>query len=112
MPTSKDRKSKIEQRLKQRKSRAADNYAFPSKQEQLPPHIPGAYQVAMGTREEIVAWLGRVPRNTQVILIHFSNEASYKKYGPTFWHVAHELPEIVARIQSRRFEQLVDGVNR
>jgi hypothetical protein len=110
MATFKDRKSKTEHRPKQRKSKAADEYACPSEQERLPLHIPGAYQVAMGTREEIVAWLQTVPGNTQAILIHFSDEASYGIYGPIFWHLAQELPEIVARIQRRRFEQLVDGL--
>ena len=110
MATRKDRKSKTEQRPKQRKSKAADEYAFPSEQERLPLHIPGTYQVAMGTGEEIVAWLRGVPRNTQAILITFSNEASYRVNGPIFWHMAHKLPEIVARIQRRRFEQLVDGL--
>ena len=110
MATRKDRKSKTEPRSKQRKSKVADECAFPSQQERLPPHIPGGYQVAMGTGEEIVAWLRGVPRNTQAILISFSNEASYRIYGPIFWHVVHKLPEIVARIQRRRFEQLVDAL--
>jgi hypothetical protein len=57
-----------------------------------------------------VIWLRRVLRDTRAILIPFSNEASYRIYGPIFWHVAHELPEIVARIQRRRFEQLVDAL--
>jgi hypothetical protein len=64
----------------------------------------------MGTDEEMVAWLRGVPRNTPTILIPFPNEASYRVYGPIFWHVAHKLPEIVARIQRRRFEQLVDSL--
>ena len=61
----------------------------------------------MGTGEEIAAWLRGVPRNTQAILITFSHEASYRMYGPILWHVAHKLPEILARIQRRRFERLV-----
>jgi hypothetical protein len=64
----------------------------------------------MGTGEEMVAWLRGAPRNTQAILITFSHEASYRMYGAIFWHVAHKLPEIVARIQHRRFEQLVDAL--
>jgi hypothetical protein len=110
MATRKDRKSKTEPRSKQRKSKFAGECAFPSEQERLPLHIPGTYQVAMGTGEEIVAWLREVPRNTQAILITFSNEARYRMYGPILWHVAHKLPEIVAHIQRRRFEQLVDAV--
>jgi hypothetical protein len=108
MATRKSREFKTGRRPKERKSKSADDYALPSEQERLPPHIPGGWNVAMGSGEEIVAWLRRVPRNTQAILILFSNEASYKKYGPIVWHVARELPEIVARIQRRRFEQLID----
>lgn len=108
MATRKDRKSKTKPRSKQRKSKFADECAFPGEQERLPFHAPGTYQVAMGTGEEIVAWLRRVPQNTQAILIRFSNEASYRTYGPNFWHLSHKLPEIVARIQRRRFEQLVE----
>lgn len=110
MATRKDRESKTEPRSKQRKSKLAGDYAFPSEQERLPLHIPGTYQVAMGTGEEIVAWLQTVPQNTQAILITFSHEASYRKYGPILWHVAHKLPEILPRIQRRRFEQLVDAL--
>jgi len=110
MATRKNRKTETSPRPKERKSKAAVDYAFPSKQERLPPHISGAYQVAMGTREEILAWMREVPRNTQTILIPFLNKASYRTYGPIFWHVAHVLPEIVARIQRRRFEQLVDAL--
>ncbi len=64
----------------------------------------------MGTGEEIVALLRGVHRDTRAILITFSNEASYRMHGPIFWHVAHKLPEIVVRIQRRRFEQLVDAL--
>lgn len=64
----------------------------------------------MGTGAEIAAWLRGVPRNTQTVLVRFSNEASYREYGPVFWHVARKLPENVARIQRRRFEQLVDAL--
>jgi hypothetical protein len=110
MSTRKDRKSKTEQLPKERKPKAADEHAFPSEQERLPLHIPGAYQLAMGTGEEIVAWLRSVPQNTQVILIYFSNESSYRTYGPAFWHVAHKLPEIVARNQRRRLERRVDAL--
>ena len=110
MATRKDRKSKAEPRSKQSQSKLAGDRAFPSKQERLPLHIPGTYQVAMGTDEEMVTWLRGVPRNTPAILIPFSNEASYRVYGPIFWHVAHKLPDIVARIQRRRFEQLVDSL--
>ena len=110
MAARKDRKSKTEPRPKQRKSKLAGDHAFPSEQERLPLHIPGTYQVAMGTGEEIVAWLREVPRNTQAILITFSNEASYRVCGSILWHLAHKLPEIVARIQRRRFERLVDSL--
>ena len=108
MATRKNREFKTAPRPKERKSKAAVDYAFPSEQERLPLHIPGTYQVAMGTDEEMVAWLRGVPRNTPAILIPFPNEASYRVYGPIFWHVAHKLPEIVVRIQRRRFEKLVD----
>jgi hypothetical protein len=64
----------------------------------------------MGTGKEIAAWLRGVPGNDRAILIPFPNEASYRIYGPIFWHVAHKLPEIVARIQRCRFEQLVDAL--
>lgn len=110
MATRKDRKSKTEPRSKQRKSKLADERTFPSEQERLPLHIPGAYQVAMGTGEEIVTWLRAVPANYRAILISFSDEASYRKHGPIFWHVARELPEIVARVRRRKFEQLVDAL--
>jgi hypothetical protein len=108
MATRKNRKSKTEPLSKQRKSKLADERTFPSEQERLPLHIPGAYQVAMGTGEEIVTWLRAVPGNDRAILIQFPNEASYRKYGPIFWYVATKLSEIVARIQRRRFERLVD----
>lgn len=110
MATRKDRKSKTEPPSTRRISKLAGDYAFPSEQERLPVQIPGTHQVAMGTGEEIVAWLRGVPRNTQAILITFSNEASYRMYGPIFWHVTHKLPEIVAGGQRRRFEQLVVGL--
>ena len=110
MATRKNWESKTGPRPTGRKSKAAVDYAFPSEQERLPLHIPGAYQVATGTGEEIVTWLRGVPQNTQAVLISFSNEASYRKYGPIFWHLAHKLPEIVARIQHRKFEQLVDAL--
>lgn len=112
MATRKDRKSKTEPRSRQRKSKLAVECAFPSEQERLPLHIPGTNQVAMGTGEEIAAWLQGVPRNTQTILISFSNEVSYRNHGPIFWHVAHKLPEIVARKQRRRVEQLVDALTK
>ena len=104
MATRKSREFKTDPMSRERKSKAAVDDAFPNEQGRFPLHIPGAYQVAMGTRAEIVAWLRRVPRNTRAILIHFSSEASYKEYGPIFWHVAHELPECVARIQSNSTE--------
>ena len=107
MATRKDRKPKTEPPSKQRKSKLAGECAFPSEQERLPLHIPGTYQVAMGTDEEMLAWLRGVQRDAQAILITLSNEASYRMYGPILWHVAHKLPEILARIQRRRFEQLV-----
>ncbi len=81
MATRKDRKSKTEPQPKQRKSKLADEFAFPGEQERLPLHIPGTYQVAMGTGEEIAVWLRGVPGNTQAILIRFSNEAGYRAYG-------------------------------
>jgi hypothetical protein len=110
MATRKNRGSKIGPRPKERKSKSADGYAFPSEQERLPLHIPGTYQVAMGTGEEIVAWFREVPPNTQAILITFSDEDSYRVHGPILWHVAHQLPVIVARIQRRRSEQLIDAL--
>jgi hypothetical protein len=110
MATRKDRKSKTEPRSKQRKSKLADERTFPSEQERLPLHIPGTYQVAMGTGKEIVAWLRGVPGSDRAILITFPDETSYGLYGPIFWHVAHMLPEIVGRIQRRRFETLVDSL--
>jgi len=64
----------------------------------------------MGTGVEIVNWLRQTPGNTKAILIPFSNEASYRVYGPIFWHVSQKLPEIVARTQGRKFEQLVDAL--
>lgn len=110
MTTRKDRKSKTEPRSRQRKSKLAGECAFPGERERLPLQIPGSYQLAMGSGEEIAAWLQGVPRNTQTILISFSNQVSYRNHGPIFWHVAHKLPEIVARKQRRRFEQLVDAL--
>jgi len=102
MAIRKGRKSKPKPRSKQRKSKLTDEYALPSEQERLPLHIPGAYQVAMGAGEEIAAWLRGVPRDTQAILISFPSEASYRIYGPIFWHVARKLPEIASHIQRRR----------
>ena len=112
MATSKDRKSKTEPRSKQGEQKLAGECALPSEQERLPLRIPGNFQVAMGTDEEIVAWLGGVSGNGRAILISFPNEASYRRYGPIFWHVAHKLPEIVERVQRRRFEKLVDALTR
>jgi len=109
MATRKNRKSRTSSRVKEMQLKAAVDCAFPSEQERLPLHIPGAYQVAMGARAEIVAWL-RGFQNTHAILIPFPNEASYRMYGPIFWHVVCQLPEIVARIRRRRFEQLVDAL--
>jgi hypothetical protein len=110
MANRKNREFKTEPRPKHRKSKIADEYPFPSPQERLPPVIPGACNVGMGDGEEIVAWLRKFPQNRQVILIRFPNEASYRMHGPIFWHVVRQLPEIVARIQRRRFEQLVDAL--
>ena len=110
MATHKDRKSKTEPGPKQRKSRIPSGFVFPSERERLPLHIPGTYQVAMGTREEIVTWLRSVPRERRAILILFQNEASYRIHGPIFWHVAQKLPDIVARVRRRRFDQLVDAL--
>ena len=110
MANRESRKSKKEARPKQRKSTITAEYAFPSQRERLPPLIPGGCNVAMGSGEEIVAWLRIVPGNTPVILISFPNEASVRIFGPIFWHVVHELPEVVARIRRRRFEQLVDAL--
>lgn len=110
MATRKSREFTAGSRPKQRKSKITDEYPFPSPQERLPPIIPGACNVAMGDGEEIGAWLRAVPQNTQAILIRFPNEASYKIYGPIFWHVVCQLPEIAARIRRRRFEQLVDAL--
>ena len=110
MASRKSREFKTGPRPKQKKSKLADEFVLPSEQERLPVHIPGTYQVAMGSREEIGVWLQSVPRHAQAILVEFSNEASYRICGPIFWHVALKLPEIVARIQRRRFEQLVDAL--
>ena len=110
MATRKDRKFQTEPRSKQRKSKLADECTLPSKQERLPLHIPGTYQVATGTGVEIVTWLRGVPGNHRAILISFPNEASYRVYGPVFWQVANKLPGIVERIQRRRFEELVDAL--
>ena len=95
---------------RKKKSRTAVDDTFPSKQERLPLLVQESYQVAMGTHAEIVSWLRVVPRNSHVILISFSNEASFKKHGLVFWHVACQLTEIVGRIRRRRFEQLVDAL--
>ena len=108
MANAKDRKSKTESGPKRNKRRLADELAFPSDQERLPPPNASTYQVAMGTKEEIVGWLKGIPSDSRLILISFSNEVSYREFGPIYWHVAQMLPEIVARIQRRRFEQLVD----
>jgi len=110
MATRKNRASKTGPRPRKMQSKAVVNFAFPSGQERLPLLIPGAYQVAMGAREEIVTWLRRVPQNTQAILILFPNEAGYRVYGPIFWHVVHQLPEIVAHMRHRRLEQLVSAL--
>src|ERR1700752_3319769 len=110
MGTRKNREFKTGERPNETKTKSPEDNALPSEQQRLPLHIPGTYQVAMGTGEEIVAWFRKVPRNTQAILTTFSNEDSYRMYGPIFWHVAHKVPEIVARIQRRRFEQLVDAL--
>jgi hypothetical protein len=108
--TRKSREYKTGPRSKERKSKVSNEYAFPSEQERLPVHIPVAYQVAMGTKEEIMAWLQGVPPTSHAIFISFSDEASFKKYGPIFWYVAQELPKIIARARRRRFEQLVDAL--
>jgi len=110
MATRKDRKSKTEPQSKQGEQELAGQFAFPSEQERLPLHISGAYQVATGTCLEIVTWLQGVPGNDRAILISFPNEASYRVYGPIFWQVANKLPEIIERIQRRRFEELVDAL--
>jgi hypothetical protein len=110
MATRENRKSRTGPRPKEPESEDAVDSAFPSEQERLPLHIPGAHQVAMGTREEIMTWLGGFPQNMQVVLITFPNDDSYRTYGPIFWHVVRQLPEIVARIGRRRFEQLVDAL--
>ena len=108
MAKAKDRKPKTESGQKRNKRALVDEFAFPSDQERLPLPIASAYQVAMGTKEEIVGWLRGIPSDSRVILITFSNEASYRKYGPIYWQVAKMLQEIVARIERRRFEKLVD----
>ena len=108
MATRKDRKSKTVPRSKQRESKFADYCTLPSEQERLPLRIPGAYQVATGTAEELVTWMGEVSDNEQAILIPFADEESYRRYGPIYWHAAQILPKIVARVQRRRIEKLVD----
>lgn len=66
MATRKSRELKTGSRLKQRKSKVTDECKFPGQQERLPLNIPGAYEVAMGTREEVLAWLQRVPGNSKL----------------------------------------------
>jgi hypothetical protein len=110
MATSRDQESKTEPRSKQRKSTLADECAFPCEQERIPLRILGTYQVAMGTGREILTWLQGVPGNDRAILISFPKEASYRVYGRIFWQVANKLPEVVGRIQRRRFEELVDAL--
>ena len=110
MATRKSREFKTGPRPKQRKSKIAGEYPFPSLQERLPSLVAGDCNTAMGDGEKIVTWLGGFPQDTQVILISFPNEASYRTYGPTFWNVVRQLPEVVARIRRRRFEQLVDAL--
>lgn len=112
MATHKDLKSKTEPGPKQRRSRTPSGFVFPSNRQRLPLHIPGTYQVAMGTSDEIVTWLRSVPREKRAILILFQNDASYRIHGPIFWHVAQKLPEIVARVRRRRFDQLVDALTK
>ncbi len=108
MADAKDRKSKTKSGPKRNKPKVADEFAFPSDQERLPVPNSSTYQVAMGTNEEILGWLRELPPDGRLILITFSDEASYRKIGPIYWHLAQMLPEIVARIERRRFEQLVD----
>ena len=108
MATRKDRKSKTVPRSKQRESKLTDYCTLPNEEERLPRRIPGTYQVATGTAEELVAWMGEVSDNEQAILIPFADEESYRRYGPIYWHVAQILPEIVARTQRRNFDKLVD----
>jgi hypothetical protein len=110
MATRKDRKSKTAPLRKQKESKVASEFAFPSDQERLPLHIPRTYQVAMGTREEIEAWFRDIPQNSHTILIPFSTEEEYRAYGPIFWYVAKKLPEIVARNHRRRLERLVNAL--
>ena len=110
MTISNDRNSETKPRHKRNISKLADKFAFPGDHERLPLHVPEAYQVAMGTGDEIVNWLRQVSGNTQAILIPFSNEASYRVYGPIFWHVANKLPQVVERNQRRKLEQLVDAL--
>jgi hypothetical protein len=106
----KSREFKTGPELKQKESKMTEERKFPDQQERLPLNITGAYEVAMGTREEVMAWLQRVPGNSHAILISFSNEASFRVYGPIYWHVVRELPETVSRIQRRRLKQLVDAL--
>ena len=110
MAKRKERKPEAEPRPKQSKSKLADEWAFPSDQERLPLHVPEGYQVAMGSGAEIVNWLEKAPGNMQTILVRFPNEESYKAYGPILWDVSNKLPEIVARTQRRKFEQIVHAL--
>jgi hypothetical protein len=110
MATRKSREVKTGSRPKQRKSKVTDECLFPGQQERLPLHIPGAYEVAMGTGEEVAAWLQGASGNSHAILISFSDEASFRVYGPIYWHVVRKLPETVSRIQRHRLEQLVDAL--
>jgi hypothetical protein len=107
MTKRKQRKPKTDEQIKWT---PGEEFALPSAEERLPSYIPDAYQVAMGTREEVLGWLRRIPRDRRVILISFPSETGYRTYGPIYWHVARKLPEIASRVQRRQFEQLVNAL--
>lgn len=116
MATRKDRKTRPEPKPKEGRPRSAVSYPLPSAQERLTPYVPGRYQVAMGTGEEVADWLRAVPATTRGVLIAFETEACYETYGPFLWYVAQNLPEIAAeiqrrkRLQRRKFEEFVDAL--
>jgi hypothetical protein len=113
MATRKDTKLLANPKPKQikgSKQKTVLDLARLSARERLPVHVAECYQVATGTSWEILNWLKGVPENERQILIPFPNEASYQKYGPIFWQLAQRLPEIVEKIQHRRFEQSVDAL--
>jgi hypothetical protein len=97
-------------RSKRNKQKTVLDLARLSHRERLPVRVPGAYQVATGTGEEILDWLKGVPKDGRLILIQFADEGSYKKYGPIYWQLARMLPLMVAQIQRQRGETIDDAL--